>query len=161
MQIKSFSGYTIAVLYLGFVLQSCTPNPDVYRIARSKTSEQQLEKTIGERTKDAIDDLGLKSWSEKDYEKFTSEKEYISSFAEVAMKEMKLYGVPASITLAQGILETNAGKSELVKSSNNHFGIKCHDSWTGDSVSYDDDAKGECFRKYRSQSLRTEIILNS
>jgi flagellum-specific peptidoglycan hydrolase FlgJ len=150
MHIKKFSGYAIVVLFLGLVLQSCTPNPEVYRIARSKTSEQNLSKSMGDRTKDAIDDLGLKSWSEKDYEKFTSEKAYIESFAEVAMKEMKLYGVPASITLAQGILETNAGKSELVKSSNNHFGIKCHDSWTGDSVSYDDDAKGECFRKYRS-----------
>jgi flagellum-specific peptidoglycan hydrolase FlgJ len=150
MHIKKFSGYASVLLILGLVLQSCIPNPEVYRIARSKTSEQNLSKSIGDRTKDAIDDLGLKSWSEKDYEKFTSEKVYIESFAEVAMKEMKLYGVPASITLAQGILETSAGKSELVKSSNNHFGIKCHDSWTGDSVTYDDDAKGECFRKYRS-----------
>jgi hypothetical protein len=56
MQIKNFSSYTIAAFFLGFFLQSCTPNPDVYRIARSKTSEQQLGKTIGERTKDAIND---------------------------------------------------------------------------------------------------------
>jgi flagellum-specific peptidoglycan hydrolase FlgJ len=76
------------------------------------------------------------------------------------MKEMKLYGVPASITLAQGILETNAGKSELVKSSNNHFGIKCHDSWTGDSVSYDDDAKGNVLENIEARSPRIEIILN-
>src|SRR6056300_1851935 len=150
MQIKYFSGLAAVVLFLGLVLQSCTPNPEVYRIARSKTTEQNLGKSIGERTKDAIDDLGLKSWSDKDYERFTSEKAYIESFAEVAMKEMKLYGVPASITLAQGILETNAGKSNLVKESNNHFGIKCHNTWKGKSVRHDDDAAAECFRKYKN-----------
>ena len=74
MHIKNYSGYAAVALFLGLVLQSCTPNPEVYRIARSKTTEQNLGKSIGERTKDAIDDLGLKSWSKKDYEKFTSEK---------------------------------------------------------------------------------------
>ncbi|MEL0272621.1 MAG: hypothetical protein VW932_05925, partial [Flavobacteriaceae bacterium] len=77
MQIKNFSGYAAITLFLGLVLQSCTPNPELYRIARSKSTEQNLGKSIGERTKDAIDDLGLKSWSEKDYEKFISEKAYI------------------------------------------------------------------------------------
>jgi hypothetical protein len=61
---------------------------------------------------------------------------------------MKRTGIPAAITLAQGIHETEAGTSELVKKSNNHFGIKCKDNWTGESVSHDDDARGECFRKY-------------
>jgi LysM repeat protein len=61
---------------------------------------------------------------------------------------MQRTGVPASITLAQGIHETTAGTSELVMKSNNHFGIKCKSNWTGESVSHDDDARGECFRKY-------------
>jgi LysM repeat protein len=73
---------------------------------------------------------------------------YISRYKELAIAEMKRTGVPAAITLAQGIHETEAGTSVLVKKSNNHFGIKCKDEWRGQSVSHDDDARGECFRKY-------------
>jgi len=73
---------------------------------------------------------------------------YISRYKELAISEMKRTGVPAAITLAQGIHETEAGTSVLVKKSNNHFGIKCKDEWRGQSVSHDDDARGECFRKY-------------
>jgi LysM repeat protein len=75
-------------------------------------------------------------------------KDYINTFREIAIEEMLRTGVPASITLAQGIHETSAGQSELVKKSNNHFGIKCKTDWKGESVSHDDDARGECFRKY-------------
>jgi len=74
--------------------------------------------------------------------------DYINTFKEIAISEMKRTGVPASITLAQGIHETEAGTSELVRKSNNHFGIKCKDYWTGGKVYHDDDAKGECFRSY-------------
>lgn len=63
---------------------------------------------------------------------------------------MERYGIPASITMAQGILESDSGNSRLAKSSNNHFGIKCKKDWTGDRVYHDDDAKGECFRAYDS-----------
>ena len=73
---------------------------------------------------------------------------YISRYKDLAISEMKRTGVPAAITLAQGIHETEAGTSVLVKKSNNHFGIKCKDEWRGQSVSHDDDARGECFRKY-------------
>jgi LysM repeat protein len=73
---------------------------------------------------------------------------YIQSYQDMAIREMQRTGVPASITLAQGILETEAGKSDLVIRSNNHFGIKCKSSWTGEKVYHDDDARGECFRKY-------------
>ena len=77
-------------------------------------------------------------------------KEYILKFKDIAIEEMKRTGVPAAITLAQGIHETSAGQSVLVIKSNNHFGIKCKSEWTGPSVSHDDDARGECFRKYSS-----------
>lgn len=73
---------------------------------------------------------------------------YISQYKELAMQEMVRTGVPASIKLAQGIHETMAGKSDLVLKSNNHFGIKCKTTWTGDKVYHDDDARGECFRSY-------------
>ena len=75
-------------------------------------------------------------------------KAYIATYRDIAMAEMQRTGVPASITLAQGIHETQAGQSKLVLKSNNHFGIKCKSEWKGESVSHDDDARGECFRKY-------------
>jgi hypothetical protein len=77
-------------------------------------------------------------------------RQYITTYKDLAIAEMVRTGVPASIKLAQGIHETTAGTSALVKKSNNHFGIKCKTDWTGESVSHDDDARGECFRKYGS-----------
>ena len=74
---------------------------------------------------------------------------YIRKYASIAVKEMHEYKIPASITLAQGILESGKGRSELALKSNNHFGIKCHREWTGERVYHDDDEKGECFRKYQ------------
>ncbi len=75
---------------------------------------------------------------------------YINTYKNIAISEMQRSGIPASIILAQGIHETDAGTSELVHSSNNHFGIKCKSTWTGQAVSHDDDARGECFRSYAS-----------
>lgn len=75
-------------------------------------------------------------------------QEYIATFKDLAIAEMKRTGIPASITLAQGLLETESGNSDLVKKSNNHFGIKCKSTWTGESVTHTDDAPNECFRKY-------------
>jgi LysM repeat protein len=74
--------------------------------------------------------------------------QYIETFKQIAMDEQLRSGIPASITLAQGIHETSAGQSELVRKSNNHFGIKCKTTWTGQKVYHTDDAVGECFRKY-------------
>ncbi len=76
--------------------------------------------------------------------------QYIELYKDFAIKEMKRMGVPAAITLAQGLLETESGNSDLVKKSNNHFGIKCKSTWTAESVTHDDDAKGECFRSYKT-----------
>lgn len=77
-------------------------------------------------------------------------QEYIELYKYIAIDHMDRYGIPASITLAQGILESNSGNSRLAKESNNHFGIKCHRNWKGGKVYFDDDAKDECFRAYDS-----------
>ena len=75
---------------------------------------------------------------------------YIQKYYTIAQEQMRKYGVPASITLAQGILESGSGKSKLAAEANNHFGIKCHDTWNGATMHLDDDAPNECFRKYKS-----------
>ena len=74
---------------------------------------------------------------------------YIENYSLIAKEEMLQFGIPASITLAQGILESGAGRGELSAKSNNHFGIKCHKGWTGGRVYHDDDKLQECFRKYK------------
>lgn len=79
--------------------------------------------------------------------KFTKE-DYILHYKDVAITEMNLYHIPASITLSQGILESASGNSNLARKANNHFGIKCHKGWTGPTFHMDDDAENECFRKY-------------
>src|SRR6201991_3044924 len=73
---------------------------------------------------------------------------YVNTYKVIAMAEMQRSGIPAAIILAQGLHETEAGMSELVKQSNNHFGIKCKDDWKGQVVYHDDDARQECFRSY-------------
>ena len=73
---------------------------------------------------------------------------YVNTYKALAMAEMQRSGIPASITLAQGLHESEAGTSELVKNSNNHFGIKCKEDWKGEVVYHDDDSRGECFRSY-------------
>ena len=91
--------------------------------------------------------------------------EYIDKYKDEAIYQMKKYKIPASITLAQGILESGDGNSELAKKSNNHFGIKCHSDWKGERVYHDDDKKDECFRKYNtvrdSYDDHSEFLLRS
>ncbi len=77
-------------------------------------------------------------------------EQYIEKYKDVAISNMRKHKVPASITLAQGLLESGNGNSELAKKSNNHFGIKCHSSWTGEKTYHDDDKKQECFRVYKT-----------
>lgn len=81
---------------------------------------------------------------------------YIDKFATIAIREMYAYKIPASITLAQGVLESGSGRSLLAMRSNNHFGIKCHRGWKGKSVTHDDDEVGECFRKYKYPEVSYE-----
>ena len=77
-------------------------------------------------------------------------KNYINQYKDIAIQEMQRTGVPAAITLAQGIHESGVGQGRLATLANNHFGIKCKSNWTGESLKHDDDAKNECFRKYSS-----------
>lgn len=89
--------------------------------------------------------------------------EYIETYKKIAKDDMVQYGIPASITLGQGILESGAGTGPLSQQANNHFGIKCHKEWTGPSVKYDDDEAQECFRKYANpeESYRDHSVFLS
>ncbi|MGY5355554.1 glucosaminidase domain-containing protein [Wenyingzhuangia sp. IMCC45467] len=107
------------------------------KVVASKEALKEVEKVVEETKKDAKDYLS-------DYT-----LAYIEQYAPIAMEEMRKFKIPASITLAQGILESGSGRSSLALKSNNHFGIKCHTGWKGEKVYHDDDAKGECFRKYQ------------
>jgi hypothetical protein len=78
----------------------------------------------------------------------TKTEAYIVKYSSIAIEEMNRHNIPASITLAQGILESGSGESRLATEGNNHFGIKCQDNWNGETIIEDDDEKGECFRKY-------------
>ncbi|NJB81515.1 glucosaminidase domain-containing protein [Wenyingzhuangia aestuarii] len=106
-------------------------------VVPSKEALKEVEKAVKETKKDAHSNLNETTLA------------YIAQYAPLAMDEMRKFKIPASITLAQGILESGSGKSQLSAKSNNHFGIKCHTGWKGEKVYHDDDAKGECFRKYQ------------
>jgi len=156
----------IIIFVLG-LLASCSANKPVVRT--SKTSVKS--KTVGQKTststtkpivsvvnkveKEVIETKSQNSSSTEVLEatskvKVTTELvlAYIDTYKEVAKENMKNHGVPASIALAQAILESGAGTGNLSRQANNHFGIKCHKGWTGASVKHDDDEAQECFRKY-------------
>jgi len=106
-------------------------------VVASKEALKEVEKVVKETQKHAKSHLNETTLG------------YVRKYAPLAMDEMRKFKIPASITLAQGILESGSGKSQLSAKSNNHFGIKCHKGWKGERVYHDDDAKGECFRKYK------------
>ena len=90
------------------------------------------------------------AWGAQAQRKNSRYVEYINKYSDLAVEQMKLHKIPASITLAQGLLESGAGYSQLAKRSNNHFGIKCGGSWRGRTVRANDDAPNECFRAYKT-----------
>jgi len=136
---------------LTIVLSSCKVKQKVTYVDPSERGPKVVvdkKSLIGEKKKD--DGLYPLPEDSGKFQRFeiSSISEYIDEFAEIAQFEMKAFGIPASITLAQGLLESGFGKGELAAKTNNHFGIKCHTGWQGDFDYHDDDEKGECFRKY-------------
>ncbi|SDE30422.1 glucosaminidase domain-containing protein [Riemerella columbipharyngis] len=94
--------------------------------------------------------LAIVSFSKTYAQYWANEDQYIQNFALYAVEEMQKYKIPASITIAQGLLESSGGQSKLARQGNNHFGIKCKEDWTGPSMRHTDDAPNECFRVYSS-----------
>lgn len=141
----------LVILCLFLMLVSCGSKK---KIVTKKRNAKKIEKVIvanddapAENT--PLEDLpseGIEKTEVKVYANAT--EEYIATYSDIAMIEMRRYKIPASITLAQGILESGSGRGRLSVEANNHFGIKCHD-WTGDKIYHDDDRSQECFRKYR------------
>ena len=141
---KHIKKLLILSLLLG-VMMSCGSNQS----AANRSAQE--EKEAKERY--------LYTQSDKIFEKYKKNTEgkvssftvdYIGKYKDIAIDKMVTYNIPASITLAQGILESGNGLSTLAKKSNNHFGIKCHSGWKGKKVYHDDDKRNECFRKYDS-----------
>ena len=128
------------VAVLGCVLFSCRTKKPVVAKKPNKTIEQTKKK------KKVYDVKNIDKTPPKRYANAT--EKYIDTYKEIAKNEMQLYHIPASITLAQGILESGSGNGRLSVEANNHFGIKCH-GWTGAKIYHDDDKAQECFRKYK------------
>ncbi|UII74816.1 glucosaminidase domain-containing protein [Flagellimonas sp. HMM57] len=142
------------VLVTALLLASCGAKKRTANRER-KTSVAKTKETRGQNTKisDSNSEASGLYVLPEDSGKFVkfpiaNTQEYIETFAEIAQFEMRAYGIPASITLAQGILESGSGKGALTLKTNNHFGIKCHTGWEGEFDFHDDDERGECFRKY-------------
>ena len=129
------------ILVLGCLLFSCRTKKTVVTKKPSKRTIEQVEnKSDIEEPKEVV------IIPSKVYANAT--EKYIDMYSEIAQNEMQLYHIPASITLAQGILESGSGNGRLSVKANNHFGIKCH-GWTGAEIYHDDDKAQECFRKYK------------
>ena len=138
----------IIVALLGVVFIGCKAKKQTtYKGSKQKTVAVKKGSTHNKYESEGLYPLPEDTGKFKRF-RISSVDEYISTFSEIAQYEMKAYGIPASITLAQGLLESGLGKGELTVKTNNHFGIKCHTGWQGDYDFHDDDEKGECFRKY-------------
>ena len=137
------------LLFVGVLLflSSCSSSRTVVTKKKTKTTVKDPTDKNLPSVKQNKHVKTLKKETSKPLNKYTLE--YIKKYAPLAVHEMHEFKIPASITLAQGILESGNGRSNLARKSNNHFGIKCHKGWKGKKVYHDDDAKGECFRKYK------------
>lgn len=138
MRIKVF-----AILIVAVLLTSCGSKR---KAARKAAEDSKSEKIYDVKTHKNPPTELYKPKTTKTYS--DPKLAYIDRYSDIAMQEMRTYKIPASITLAQGILESRSGQSGLTTRSNNHFGIKCHKGWTGKSTLHDDDEDDECFRVY-------------
>src|SRR5690606_35256766 len=137
----------LLLLFLVLFVASCGPKK---RTVYKKPTTKPKEVIVQPKEVEKKDTEVLESTSKtKVYTDVVSG--YIDEYKDIAKSQMGEYGIPASIILAQGILESGAGRGDLVKKANNHFGIKCH-NWNGEGVTHDDDTRGECFRKYSHPS---------
>jgi flagellum-specific peptidoglycan hydrolase FlgJ len=124
---------SLLLIAVSFVFTSCSAHKSTISSKKARNNNKSIQK----KNKAAI----------ASYKASTS-LEYIERFKAIAIQEMNLYGIPASITLAQGLFESGSGNSELAKVANNHFGIKCGSTWAGESYYKDDDNVNDCFRVY-------------
>jgi len=139
----------VFVLSLCLLIASCGSKKGIVT-KKSKQDKKELVRPNDDVTttsdiEESSEDIKLKTPRDG----MSSTEAYIYGLSDIAKDEMLKYGIPASITMAQGILESGSGKGRLSVEANNHFGIKCHD-WTGAKIYHDDDAKQECFRKYNN-----------
>ncbi|TRW25136.1 LysM peptidoglycan-binding domain-containing protein [Flavobacterium zepuense] len=152
----------LAFVLLSVIMASCTSKKHYIQTTKNGTAKtSRKKKSTPVKTKTATagttkknDDRQVEVLESTSKTVVYSElvKQYVMDYKGIAQQNMKNHGVPASITLAQGILESGAGQGTLCVSANNHFGIKCHTDWTGDKVYHDDDSEQECFRKYAKAS---------
>ncbi|MEN8125950.1 MAG: glucosaminidase domain-containing protein [Bacteroidota bacterium] len=133
----------IFVLFIGF-FTSCSSSKKTVSSKSKKEEKIKKEQILYSQSDKVFNEFNKKHG--EDLNQYTLV--YIEKYKVIAIDKMLVYNIPASITLAQGILESGSGRSELSRKSNNHFGIKCHKDWNGKKVRYDDDRKRECFRKY-------------
>lgn len=131
----------LVLMIIGLLLVNCGSK----RRVTERESPREKEKTVVTETKKETPTKEITPLPSKPPSNIEA---YISIYSDIAQNEMKLYDIPASITLAQGILESGSGKGRLAREANNHFGIKCHE-WTGARIYHDDDKSQECFRKYK------------
>lgn len=137
----------ILMILSGFVLSCGSKKKIVTKKTERKVTVAKTPKTASKKETKKVEKTNEKNTSKAIVPNSTTA--YIALYKDIAIEEMEKYGIPASITLAQGILESGSGKGRLAIKANNHFGIKCHD-WKGARIYHDDDEAQECFRKYSS-----------
>jgi flagellum-specific peptidoglycan hydrolase FlgJ len=139
------------IILLAFAAVSCGPKKGI--VTKKKNSpEKEVITEIKDIERPRNEDIKERPEEVKEVVSDTrsSVDIYIDLYSEIAKAKMRSHKIPASITLAQGILESGVGRQRLAVEANNHFGIKCHKEWKGNHTFHDDDEKGECFRKYHN-----------